>query len=144
MSLSSILKQQVQQNLLAIISIAIAITALSYNSWRNEQSEDNRNFRAAGFEIMREAAHLQLLVDTATYSEKSKDVDAIKGWVSVNLILSLSDLMTPEIKKQATDLKSVWSENWSVLDNDKHANQKISDANSQLVKIVREHLISLN
>ena len=64
MAKSKLLKQ-LKNNVLAVVSIIIAIMALSYNSWRNEVSESNRNQRAAGFEIMREAAHLQLLVDRA-------------------------------------------------------------------------------
>ena len=58
---------------------------------------------------MREAAQLQLIVDTATYLLNVSDKDAIKGWVSVNLILSLSQLMTPKIENQALTLKSIWS-----------------------------------
>ena len=138
------IKYQLQKNLLAIISLVIAITALTYNSWRNEQSEDNRNHRAAGFEIMREAAQLQLIVDTATYSVSVSENDAIKGWVSVNLMLSLSELMTTEILTEAEALKSIWANNWSVLYKDEKANQRITEINSLLVKKVREHLISLN
>ena len=144
MALTSSFKNQLQNNLLAIISLFIAISALSYNSWRNEQSEANRNLRAAGFEIMREAAHLQLLIDTATYSENVSSDDAIKGWVSINLIVSLSELMTAEIEQIAIELKSVWSENWSDLYQTGIANQQISKANSKLVKIVKLHLKGLN
>ena len=93
---------------------------------------------------MCEAAQLQLIVDTATYSEKVLENDAIKGWVSVNLIMSLAELMTPEIKNEAKVLKLAWSKNWSVLYKDKQANQQISDTNSLLVKRVIEHLVSLN
>jgi hypothetical protein len=138
------IRHQLNKNLLAIISLVIAVAALSYNSWRNEQSEENRNHRAAGFELMREAAQLQLIVDTATYSLNVSDKDAIKGWVSVNLILSLSQLMTPKIENQALTLKSIWSKNWSVLYEDENANQQITKINTQLVNSVREHLQSLN
>ena len=137
-------KQQLQNNLLAVISLVIALSALGYNSWRNEQSEENRNFRGAGFEIMREAANLQLLIDTSTYSEIPAETDAIRGWVSVNLIVSLADIMTPEVKRKAIHLKSVWSQNWAFLYNDKKVNEKISIANSQLVETVRQQLINLN
>jgi hypothetical protein len=109
-------KQQIQQNLLAILSIAIAISALAYNSWRNEQSEENRNLRAAGFEIMKESAKLQYLVDSITYVNsndpiKQQDTPII-GWVTVNQIVSLSELMMPEVKADAEQLKQVWSEYW--------------------------------
>ena len=133
-------KVQFKSNLVAIISVVIAILALSYNSWRNELSEDNRNVRAAGFEIMREAAKLQFYIDTTTYTEASKDDDVIQGWVSINLMISLAELMSPTIRLQAHTLKQVWAENWSKLASDKKANQSITDATNQLVKAVRQHL----
>ena len=141
------LKQQLQQNLLAILSILIAVSALAYNSWRNEQSEENRNYRAAGFEIMKESARLQYLIDRITYvdtkdNEKTQE-DPIVGWVTVNQIVSLSQLMMPQIKAQADSLKQVWSEHWEKLSTDKKANKKITEANRLLIESVRSHLISL-
>jgi len=143
MSRSIKFKTQLQQNLLALISLIIAIVALSYNSWRNEQSEDNRNFRSAGFEIMRESAKLQLLIDTVTYADKTHHKELIKGWVSINFVVSLSELMTPQINNKAIELKQVWTDNWSSLSTDEPANQKISTANSLLVKTVRMQLLEL-
>ncbi len=136
-------KKQLQQNILAILSILIAVTALSYNSWRNEKSEENRNFRTAGFEIMRESAHLQYIIDTSTYASSEDSTGAINGWVKVNLILALSELMTPEIKQQAKNLKRVWTDNWQLLDTDNHANKRIWQANQRLIKKVNQYLKSL-
>jgi len=137
------LKQQFNRNILAIISLIIAISALGYNSWRNEQSEENRNYRAAGFEIMRESAHLQRLVDVATYTNLGNSSDFIEGWVHVNLILSLSELMPEEVRAAAVNLKQVWKDNWSSLENDEQANETISDANKKLMVKVRLLLVSL-
>ena len=137
-------KKQLKQNLLAIISVAIAISALAYNSWRNELSEENRNYRAAGFEIMREAAHLQYLIDSTTYASDKKKEDPINGWVKVNLIVSLSKLMMPEILLSAENLKKSWSDNWSSLDEGEIANQLITKANEDLVAKVRNHLLALH
>ncbi|TQV75187.1 hypothetical protein FLL45_09620 [Aliikangiella marina] len=137
------LKLQFEKNLLAIISLAVAIVALSYNSWRNELSEDNRNIREAGFEVMREAAKLQAYIDTKTYTDKDNSDEAIAGWVSINLIVSLSELISVDIQSEAINLKTVWTENWSGLNEDKAANQKITQANNQLVSAVRTHLARL-
>ncbi len=128
---------------MAVISLAVAIAALSYNSWRNEHSEDNRNHRAAGFEIMREAAHLQLTVDRATYASNFKDDDAIQGWVRVNLIVSLSKTTTKEIKEKALALKKVWEENWSQLYQSEEANKKVTKSINLLVEQVSFNLKSL-
>jgi len=137
-------KKQLKQNLLAIISLTVAITALGYNSWRNEHSEENRNYRAAGFEIMREAAHLQYVIDTATYASDKQKTIPIDGWVSVNLMVSLSELMMPEIQQRASHLKNVWSEDFSSLTENESANERISEANKQLLVEVKKHLLALD
>jgi len=137
-------KKQLKQNLLAILSIAIAISALAYNSWRNELSEENRNYRAAGFEIMREAAHLQYLIELTTYASDKKKEDPISGWVKVNLIVSLSKLMMPEILVSAENLKISWIDNLSSLGESETANQRITEANEALVAKVRKHLLALH
>jgi hypothetical protein len=141
--LSFDIKQQLQKNLIALISVIIAITALSYNSWRNELSEDNRNVRAAGFEIMREAAQLQYFIDVTTYSDSAMDEEVIQGWVSVNLMVSLAELMSPEVLAKAQGLRKTWASNWSQLANDKAANVTVTEAVNQLVDEVRQHLRSL-
>lgn len=41
-------KDQVRSNIVAIISLLLAILGLSYNTWRNEITEHNRNVRQAG------------------------------------------------------------------------------------------------
>ena len=46
---------QLRRNLVALISLTIAISSLGYNTWRNEHSEDNRNKRFAAFEIVKKA-----------------------------------------------------------------------------------------
>ncbi|MCW8997725.1 MAG: hypothetical protein OQK04_03265, partial [Kangiellaceae bacterium] len=111
---------------MAIISLVIALTALSYNSWRNELSEENRNYRAAGFEILREAAHLQLVVDQATYSTNKEQVDPIQGWVRVNLILSLSKIIGEPVRGKASALKTVWQDKWPILYSSEEANKTVS------------------
>ena len=39
------LKEQFRRNMVALISLVIAITSLGYNTWRNEASEANRTQR---------------------------------------------------------------------------------------------------
>lgn len=41
------LLSQLQRNAVAIINLVVALTGLRYNTWRNEQSEGNRNQRFA-------------------------------------------------------------------------------------------------
>ena len=42
-------REQLQRNAVALISLFVAVSSLSYNTWRNEQSEFNRNQRQASF-----------------------------------------------------------------------------------------------
>ena len=144
MSWNSILLKQLKQNQLAVMSLVIAIGALSYNSWRNELSEENRNFRTAGFEILREASKLQLVVDLSTYTENSLEYDPIHGWVSVNLILSLSEVLPEPVQVEAKNLKQAWSEDWSEISKSEKANHNISRANESLVNSVKQLIVRLN
>ena len=61
MANKSNLKDQVRRNLVALISLVVAITSLSYNSWRNESSEDNRTQRLVAIEILLKLGDLQQL-----------------------------------------------------------------------------------
>ena len=47
--------EQVRRNLGALISVFIAVSSLSYNTWRNEETEHNRNQRMASFEVLRKS-----------------------------------------------------------------------------------------
>ena len=53
---------QIRNNAVAIISLVVALTGLGYNTWRNEESEANRNIRDAGLFMMKEISHLQEVV----------------------------------------------------------------------------------
>lgn len=45
-------KDQLQRNLVAIISLFIAVSSLGYNTWRNDKTEYNRNQRLASLEVL--------------------------------------------------------------------------------------------
>ena len=51
--------EQLSRHSLAVISLVVALSALSYNTWRNEQTEHNRNIRQAGFEMLLHIGALQ-------------------------------------------------------------------------------------
>jgi len=61
MSASSTFKEQVRRNMVALISLAIAVTGLGYNTWRNEASEHNRNQRLVSIELLLMLGDLQQL-----------------------------------------------------------------------------------
>ena len=86
------MKEQIQRNLLAIISLAVAISALGYNTWRNETTEENRNTRLASFEILVQLGKLQIITDHAHYGKDSNTGNPITGWGHVAMIDDLSFL----------------------------------------------------
>jgi len=139
-------KTQIKKNIIALISLAIAISALAYNSWRNELSEQNRNTRAAGFEIIKEAAKLQSFLDHSTYSDgqDSEKSTPIEGWVRINLIGSLSTFMNAEVKLKAKKLLAVWQENWQSIEEEPDANKTVTMAINDLVVTVNDELVMLN
>lgn len=130
------IKQQVKNNLIAIISIVIAITSLTYNTWRNEQIENNRNVRTSSFQILMSLAELQLLVDSAFYNGNETNVDPIKGWRHILYIQDLSPTVSIEVETNADDLHRTWSEHWQLMNETEQSNKQINlaiDSNRQLV-----------
>ena len=74
------LLQQANKNLLAIISLVVALSALGYNTYRNELTEENRNVRFAGFSLLQELAEMQQLIDYAHYDKDAVKGNPITGW----------------------------------------------------------------
>ncbi|EGM69691.1 hypothetical protein [Shewanella sp. HN-41] len=103
------LLQQLQMNLLAMISLVVALSSLSYNTWRNEQTEANRNQRTAAFEMIHKLNELQEIV---FYLHYDKDIDnkgnPRRGWVTLLTIKDLAQIMQEPIPQQAENLALVW------------------------------------
>ena len=123
---------QLKSNTIALISIIIAISSLSYNTWRNEQTEFNRNVRTSSFEILMSLAELQLLVDYAYYGDTEEKNDPIKGWRYVLYIQDLTQTGSTETQANANELHRVWAENWQDMDKKK--------VNSENILLSIEHL----
>src|SRR5215469_8001527 len=86
---------QIHNNIVALISLATALTALSYAYLRDERSEANRNVRAASFQLLMEVEQLRLIVDYAHYQQDKERGNPIMGWPHVLLIRDLSKLVNP-------------------------------------------------
>ena len=65
--------KQLQRNTVALISILIAVSSLSYNTWRNEKTETNRNQRVAAFEILLKLGELQQVVFHHYYDKDTRE-----------------------------------------------------------------------
>ncbi|WP_394175632.1 hypothetical protein [Thalassotalea litorea] len=134
-------KQQIKNNLIAIISIFIAISSLAYNTWRNEQTEYNRNVRTSSFEIIMALVELQLLIDYAYYEDESKH-DAIKGWSYVLYVRDLTTAMSQSSQLACEPLFSVWQQHFdNVVDNEQSTvavTATITNCREQVLTELRE------
>ncbi|MBL4774415.1 MAG: hypothetical protein JKX98_12800 [Alcanivoracaceae bacterium] len=108
--------KQVKNNSVALISLFIAISSLSYNTWRNEKTEANRNQRHAAFEILIKLNELQQVV---FYHYYDKDItnkgNPRTGWTYVLTIQDLSKILYEPIPSSCNQLQSIWDNNWKNL-----------------------------
>ena len=108
---------QLRRNAVALISIVIAVSSLSYNTWRNEKTEDNRNQRFAAFEILLKLGELQQVVFHHHYDKDKTDKGNPRtGWSYVLTVRDLSRVLNPPLPATADRLLTLWSENWEGLD----------------------------
>jgi hypothetical protein len=71
---------QLRANTVALTSLAVALTALGYNTWRNERTERNRNVRVAAFEVLKQLGELQLVVNAAFFAKDGRLGHQMAGW----------------------------------------------------------------
>jgi len=138
------LRQQIHRNLLAILSLFIAITALTYNGWRQELTEDNRNLRLAAFELVKQLGELQLIVDYAHYDRNLELGNPITGWGRVALIEDLSAVLPSPLPKQANALKTIWAAHWQHLGDEETHVEAITQSIKTMRAEVRRQLAELS
>lgn len=113
---------QLKRNTVALVSIVIAVSSLSYNTWRNEKTEENRNQRLASFEVLLKLNELQQVIFHSHYDKDSSDKGNPRtGWAHVLTVRDLSRVLHPPLPAAADELLVVWSENWAGL-GEKQAN----------------------
>ena len=118
----------VKRNLVAIISLVVALSGLGYNTWRNEATEAHRNVRQGAFAMLEQVGQLQQLVDQRFYAGKKDDVNRITCWGKVALLRDTAPLVSGATQQQAERLFQVWSEQLEAMDEgDAAAEKQISD-----------------
>jgi hypothetical protein len=122
------LRRQIRNNLVAITSLVVALSALGYNTWRNELTERNRNIRVAGIELLGEIGSLQQIIFYAHYAQGDARGDPRMGWADVLTINDLSVLMPAGVAREAAGLKAVWEANAEALTEDEDAFRRIDGA----------------
>ena len=108
--------EQLRRNLVALISLAIALSSLSYNTWRNEQTEQNRNVRAAGFEVLLKLGELEQVVLHLGYTPEEALEDPRVGWAIVWDIKTFSELLPTTVESSQRNLFDTWEGHQSRLE----------------------------
>jgi hypothetical protein len=126
------IRQQLRDNLVALVSLAVALTALGYNTWRNERTERNRNVRVAGIELLQEIGSLQQIIFYAHYTEGDQRGDPRMGWADVLTIADLATIMPADVVREAENLRAAWEENAEGLVDDEGAFRRIDGAIEEL------------
>lgn len=123
------IRQQLRNNAVALISLAVAISSLGYNTWRNERTEHNRNVRTAAFEVLMRAGDLERVTFLAQYDRDRGGGSPRTGWTDVLAIRDLSVLVPGVVPDRSAELLKVWGENWEGLGkDDETAVSRIDDA----------------
>lgn len=134
------IKHQIKDNAIALISIVIAITSLSYNSWRNELTEDNRNQRFAAFEIILKINQLQQVVFSNHYDQDIEHKGNPRlGWTYVLTIQDLAMVLPEPLQNEAKTLVAVWSANWQEL----HLHEANKQAIDEGIDGMRNQIVQL-
>jgi hypothetical protein len=121
-------RRQFRDNLVALTSLVVALSALGYNTWRNERTERNRNIRVAGIELLGEIGSLQQIVFYAHYAEDDARGDPRMGWVDVLTIQDLAAMMPPDVGREAAALSAVWEAHAAGLVDDEQSFRRIDGA----------------
>jgi hypothetical protein len=133
-------KEQIQRNSVALISLFVAVSSLSYNTWRNELSEYNRNQRVSSFEILLKLGELQELVFHNHYDRDAENKGNPRtGWALVLTIRDLSAVLESPVPESSIKLVAVWGSNWSQLSN----SQESTDAILSGIEKVRASTLAL-
>jgi hypothetical protein len=138
-------KEQVRRNLVALISLAIAITSLGYNTWRNEASEHNRNQRLVTIEVLLMLGELQLLTMDIHYGpEVDRDAKLRSGWAKVLTIRDISMVAAAKVPDAAENLWKTWDADRAALGSNYEAKNRIISAIETVRKSTHDVLRSLD
>jgi hypothetical protein len=135
--------QQLRANAVALISLVVALSSLGYNTWRNEQTEENRSTRVAAFEVLKNLGELQLVVNFAFFAKDKQLGHPMAGWGRVALISDLSQVLPAPAPQDAERLHQVWQANWERIADDEASVDRITAEIDRTREAIREILRQL-
>lgn len=141
-------REQVRRHSVALISLFVAFTSLAYNTWRNEQTEANRNVRAAGMELLLKLGELDQVVFFTGFRNEAAGAevrrDAQLGWAYALTIRDLGRLTTEPAMSSSALLLDTWDEHWEGLEREHYAQRKPSiDAIDAGIERTRQDVLSV-
>lgn len=134
---------QIHRNSLALLSLLVALSALFYNTWRNESTEKNRNIRIAEFEMLKELGEVQRIIDYAYFRKDPQRGDLTLALSRVLLIHDLSALTPQPVQESAEQLLAAWRTNDDKLSTSLEAASALSEEILKTRRIVLESLRGL-
>ena len=140
MVINNSFNEQVRRNMVALISLVVAITSLSYSTWRNEASEDNRTQRLVSIEVLMKLADLQRLVWHHHYDKDTEDKGNLRtGWTLVLVIKDISQILGDPLPESTQSLWMTWDKYSDDLEDSREAEAAIIDA----INVVRADALAL-
>ena len=109
------LRQQLRANAIAILSLVVALSSLSYTAWRTERSEANRTTRQAAFQMLVALGQMQEVIYRAHYDHDAVHGNPRSGWVYVRTINDFSATMPAPVPARAQALLESWRDHWEGL-----------------------------
>jgi hypothetical protein len=132
-------RRQLRDNFVALTSLAVALSALGYNTWRNERTERNRNVRVAGIEMLKEIGALQEIVSQVSAGDEGGDgsvpdprTTLRMGWVDVWTLNDLATMMPADVAREAKELEAAWESDVEDLPSSEASSRRINAAIEEL------------
>ncbi len=122
------LSTQLKSNIVALVSLTVALASFSYTTWRNERSEHNRTVRQASFQLLMALGEMQQLVFHAHYDHDAARGSPRTGWVYVATIADFGSTMPEPVPLRVHELMDAWREHWEELGRSDAGAEAISDA----------------
>ena len=141
------IRRQILDNSVALVSLAVALMALGYNTWRNETTETQRNVRHAAFRVLESLGELQEIVDTRYYylpfetAHVTEGASRIRGFGTVTMVRDLTGVMPDPAGQAGAELHDLWLRHFLVLhrldENGQHT-AAATQAENDLTGAIRE------
>lgn len=133
--------EEVKSHRIALISLLIAIFAVTFTTWRDEESEKNRNIRMASFEALKHLGELQIVINYAHYQPDYQLGNPFFGWGHLMLINDMGELLPEPVPTAFNKLATVWGADWDKIKEDSAAVERITtevdNSRNSVVNLIR-------